>query len=406
MVSVLVKIFGTENIEMAEDVVQDALVTALETWKYKGMPDNPRAWLYRVARNKAIDVLRKNKHSKTIDFSDPERVLLTSEYTLSSTMDQYWKDDHIKDDFLAMMFACCHPGISPENQVTFILKSLCGFSTREIARTFLTSEDTISKRLYRTKEFFRTNKIRPEIPDPEDIDTRIDAVLSSIYLLFNEGYSSTHSDDLIRKDLISQALHLCKVLLAGERTKTPDALALMALMCFHSARSEGRTTSKGELIPLSRQDRSTWNRELIGLGRSYLHKAGQGATMSSYHFEAAIAHEHCRATSYTDTNWEAILGCYDAMLRISNDPVVQLNRCLVLMESQGPESALAAIEKLKDTKVLKKYYLYHAGLGAIYQKLGRNDEAAQAFQEAAKLTQSSREKKFLETQINSLLNRA
>lgn len=404
MVSVLVKIFGTENIEMAEDVVQDALVSALETWKYRGTPNNPRAWLYRVAKNKAIDVIRKNKHSKAIDFSDPERKLLTSEYSLSATMNNYWKEDHIKDDFLAMMFACCHPEISQENQVTFILKSLCGFSTREVAKSFLTSEDTISKRIYRTKEFFRANKIRPEIPDEAEIDSRTDAVLSSIYLMFNEGYSSTHSDDLVRKDLISQALHLCKMLLSSERTRTPDANALMALMCFHAARSEGRTTPDGELVPLSRQDRSTWNQELINLGNSYLYKSGLGTTMSSYHFEAAIAYQHCIAKNYRDTNWKAILGYYDMMLTISNDPVVQLNRCLVLMELEGPQKALEAIKELEDVKVLKKYYLYHAGLGAIYKQMRQNVKAAEAFKEASKLTQSNREKKFLEAQIATLLN--
>ncbi len=404
MVSVLVKIFGSENFELAEDVVQDALLSALETWKYRGMPENPKAWLYRVAKNKAIDIIRKNKHSNMIDFSDPEKQLLTSEYTLKSTMNNYWQEDYIKDDFLGMMYACCLPEISQENQVTFILKSLCGFSTKEVAKSFLTSEDTISKRLYRTKEYFRKNKIKPEIPSAEQITDRTSVVLSSIYLVFNEGYNSTHSEALIRKDLISQAMHLCKTLLDSERTQLPEVYALMALMCFHTARSEGRLTPEGGLIVLSRQDRSTWNKELIQHGKTYLYKAGFGNTFSTYHFEAAIALQHCVAKKYEDTNWKAILNYYDLMLDISKDPIVSLNRCLVILELNGPQKAFETIEKLKGNKILENYYLYHASLGSINEQLQRTTEAINNFKRALQLTQSKREQQFLKDRIASILN--
>jgi len=257
MVSVLVKIFGSENFEMAEDVVQDSLVKALETWKFKGMPENPRAWLYRTAKNKAIDILRRNKHSNRIDFSAPEKQLLVSEYTLANTMDNFWTEDEIKDNFLGMMYACCHPDLSSENQITFILKTLCGFSTKEVANSFLTSEDTISKRVYRTKEFFRKNKLRPEIPGGEQLESRTKVVLNAIYLMFNEGYSSTHSEKLIRKDLISHALYLCKCLVDNPQTERSEGYALMALMCLHAARSDARVDSNGHLVLLSKQDRST-----------------------------------------------------------------------------------------------------------------------------------------------------
>jgi len=196
MVAVLTKVFGAENLEMAEDVVQDTLLHAMQSWADKGIPDNPSAWLFRVAKNKAIDIIRRNKHSVQFDFSDDERLLLTSNYSLSATMDHFWQEAPVKDDMLRMMFACCHPGVSEENQVTIILKTLCGFSTAEIAKAFLTSEDTISKRLYRTKEFFRDNRIRLEIPSIADMQHRTEAVLNAIYLLFNEGYNSTHSEDL------------------------------------------------------------------------------------------------------------------------------------------------------------------------------------------------------------------
>ncbi|RMA57048.1 RNA polymerase sigma factor [Ulvibacter antarcticus] len=402
MVSVLVKIFGTENFELAEDVVQDALVKALETWKYKGMPDNPRAWLYRVARNKAIDTIRKHKHTNLIDFSTSEKQLLSSEYTLSTTMDTFWQEPNIQDDFLGMMFACCHPEISKENQITFILKSLCGFSTKEVARSFLTSEDTISKRLYRTKEYFRKNKISPVIPSEEEISGRTATVLSSIYLLFNEGYNATHSEEIIRKDLIEQALHLCKSLLDNKKTNSPEANALMALMCFHTSRSESRVNLNGDLILLQDQDRKSWNNELIEAGRDYLFKAGLGTTYSAYHFEAGIAYQHCIAKTYEDTNWNAILTNYDLLLAIADDPIVALNRCLVILESAGPEPALEAIENLENEPILLNYHLYHASLGKIHEKSGNKNKAVACYKKAMTLTQSKHEKQFFAQKISTI----
>ena len=205
MVAVLTRIFGTHNLELAEDVVQDTLLSALEQWKLKGIPKDAKAWLFIVAKNKALNIIKKQR--STISFGEDEnRILLKSGYTVETTLNQLFKEDLIKDDQLRMMFACCHPNISEENQITLILKTLCGFSTAEIAKAFITNEDTISKRLYRTKEFFRDNKIRFVIPSVDEIKSRTDAVLNAIYLLFNEGYNSTHSVELIRKDLIEEAL--------------------------------------------------------------------------------------------------------------------------------------------------------------------------------------------------------
>jgi RNA polymerase sigma-70 factor (ECF subfamily) len=252
MVSVLTKIFGIENLETAEDVVQDTLLQAMNVWKLKGIPDNPSAWLFRVAKNKAIDIIRRNKHSVQFDLVIM-KILLTSEYTLTATMENFWKEEFIKDDLLRMMFACCHPQISKENQITLMLKTLCGFSTTEIAKAFLTNEDTVSKRLYRTKEFFRQHKIKLAIPSIDEIKKRTDAVLNAIYLLFNEGYNSTNSEELIRKDVIAEAMILCKLLTENDHTQQPEVFALMALMCFHSARSESSTDWKEKLFYLMGQ---------------------------------------------------------------------------------------------------------------------------------------------------------
>ena len=398
MVSVLVKIFGTEHIELAEDVVQDALMKALETWKYRGMPDNPRAWLYRTAKNKAIDIIRRQKHSRSFDFADPTRQLLNSEYTLVSTMNTLWQNDHIQDDFLGMMYACCHPDISPDHQITLILKSLCGFSTKEVARAFLVPVDTISKRLYRTKEFFRNNKIRPEIPSSDEVASRSDSVLAAIYLMFNEGHQSTHHDAAIRTDLIGQAMHLCQSLLANERTRLPEVYALQALMCFHAARATSRLSIEGEIILLVDQDRKLWSPELIQQGIKYLNESSTGQTISQFHLEAAIAYEHCVAPTYQQTNWQQINLYYDQMLLQSFDPVVLLNKCIALWQLSGAEIALETLTK-QHTDQLNSYYLYHAVLGDLLSQLGRPKQAVRAFRRARALTQSDLEKKLLDRKM-------
>ena len=402
MVSVLVNIFGSHNLQLAEDVVQDALLSALDTWKFKGVPDNPRAWLYKVARNQAIDIIRKGKHQLSFDFSDPKRKLLTSEYTLASTLDKYWQEEQVNDDFLGMMFACCHPSISEQNQMTFILKSLCGFSTREVARAFLTDQDTISKRLYRTKEFFRNSGIKPEIPPKSQLAAGTGAVLQTIYLLFNEGYNSTESDSLIRNDLISQALYLGRSLAENQKTRLPETNALMALMCLHASRSPARITEDGNIIPLAKQDRTRWDRQMIMAGNEYLNRSAVGNSVSAYHLEAAIAYEHCVAPDYQSTNWESIGKHYDSLLTLTNDPVVALNRCIVIMELQGAEKALASIRDLQHHKSIGNYYLYHAILGEIYQRLGDSNEAISAYQRATQLTLSGSEKRYLVDKISTI----
>ena len=404
MVSILTKIFGIENLETAEDVVQDTLLQAMNVWKLKGIPDNPSAWLFRVAKNKAIDIIRRNKHSVQFDFSDKEKILLTSEYTLSATMENFWKEEFIKDDLLRMMFACCHPQISKENQITLMLKTLCGFSTTEIAKAFLTNEDTVSKRLYRTKEFFRENKIKLVIPSIDEIKKRTDAVLNAIYLLFNEGYNSTNSEELIRKDVIAEAMMLCKLLTENDHTQQPEVFALMALMCFHSSRSESRLTTEGEIILLPMQDREKWNAGLIDEGNEYMNKAAFGNVVSAYHIEAAIAYEHCSAKLFKDTNWKRILEYYEWLCKISPSPINELNKAVAVMELHGAEKALHELQLINNKKKLESYYLYHSLLGEIYSRINNFPSAKQHFETAIKLTHSETERKMLKNKILVLLN--
>ncbi len=392
-----------ENLDVAEDVVQESFISAMNTWKLKGIPDKPAAWLYRVAKNKAIDIIRRNKYSVDFDFTDPERNLLKSEYTLTTVMEQYWKEDIIQDDLLHMMFACCHDEISPENQVTLILKTLCGFSSAEIAKAFVTTEDTISKRLYRTKEFFRERKIKPEFPDIHELKHRTDAVLKTIYLIFNEGYNSTDSDQFIRKDLLDQAIYLGNLLCQNQYTKMPETFAAMALMYFHAARIESRIGDEGEIILLAFQDRSKWNKEMISKGNDYMNKAAYGDSISTYHIEAAIAYEHCIAESFELTNWQKILHYYDMLAAMHHDPIVMLNRMTVVFKIYGGQQTLQEINSSPYIQEWEKHYLYHSLLGEIYSDLDK-DKARKNFEKAILLTKSEAEKKLLLKKIDQLNN--
>ncbi len=401
MVAVLTKIFGAEHLELAEDVVQDTLLHALQLWPDRGIPDNPSAWLFRVARNKAIDIIRRNKHAVQFDFSDNERILLTSNYSLDAAMEDFWKAGPVKDDMLRMMFACCHPGVSEDSQITIILKTLCGFSTAEIAKAFLTSEDTISKRLYRTKEFFREHKIRLEIPSVAEIKNRTEAVLNAIYLLFNEGYNSTHAEALIRRDLMEEAMLLCKLLLENAHTQLPETFALMALMCFHASRTEGRLNMEGEIILLSDQDRSKWDRTLIASGSACLDSAATGDTISRYHVEAAIAYEHCMAESYERTDWKKILQYYNWLYEITPTAITALNRAVAIMQVSGAAAALEAVQAIPDVRKLNGFYLYNSLLGELYARLGDAAQAKICFETAMEQTLSETEKRVLKSKLSA-----
>jgi RNA polymerase sigma factor (sigma-70 family) len=399
--SILTRIFGTENLQLAEDVVQDTLIQAMQTWKLTGPPENPAAWLFRAAKNKAIDVIRRQRHTLSFDFSDHEKILLNSEYTLAATMETLWQEESIEDDLLGMMFACCHPGLSGEHQIALILKTLCGFSSAEIAQAFLTSEDTVSKRLYRAKEFFRKEKIKPEIPADAELQGRLEPVLDSIYLLFNEGYRSTHDVNPVRTDLMGEALLLGKLLADNPHTRHPPVFALMALMCFHASRSNSRVTSGNELILLPDQNRALWDRRLIAQGNEYMDRAAAGDAVSAYHIEAAIAYEHCTAASFEATNWPRILAYYEWLCRIAPGPMADLNRIIVLMQVKGPAAALEALHALVSSGGNKwdTYPLYHATAGEIHARLGDAERARAAYQAALELTQSEAEKKVLMEKI-------
>ncbi len=403
MVAILTKIFGIENLELSEDVVQETFITAVQSWSLKGLPANPSAWLMQVAKNKTIDALRRNRFALSIDFNDPDRALLRSEYTLVTQMEKLWQADEIKDDLMRMMFACCQPEINPESQITLILKTLCGFSTSEIAKAFITSEDTISKRLYRTKEFFREQKIKPAFPPVHLLGERTDTVLKAIYLLFNEGYYSSHSSELIRRDLLAQAMYLCKLLCENEQTQSPPVFSAMALMCFHTSRINSRISPEGEIILLAQQDRSKWSHQLIEEGNDWMNKAAYGEVISTYHIEAAIAYEHCIARTFADTHWQRILTYYDMLATLHPTAFIALNRMTVIFKLTGAEATLQQIHHSPFIKEWEKHYLYYSLLGDIYSATDRR-KAELNLEKAITLTQSDAEKVLLQKKIASLQN--
>jgi RNA polymerase sigma-70 factor (ECF subfamily) len=302
-----------------------------------------------------------------------------------------------------MMFACCHPGLSVVSQLALILKTLCGFSVMEISKAFLTSSDTIEKRLYRAREYFRENRVAFEIPDELELPARLDNVLIAIYLLFNEGYASTQHVSLIREDLLEESFRLAEWLARHPMTKQPRISALVALMCFTRARTPARIDESGNILLLKNQDRSKWNREWIERGISWLDQCARGE-ITSYHLEAGIAYEYIRATSYESTDWNLILAYYDTLYYLKPSPIVALNRAVVLGELKGHVDALSDLETRIDPKELENYYLYHAVLGEFLEKNNRCAEALEHYKKARNLTRALAEKKFLDAKIERISN--
>jgi RNA polymerase sigma factor (sigma-70 family) len=400
MTAVLTKMFGTENLDLAEDVVQETFIAAMKVWPLKGIPENPSGWLFTTAKNKAIDVLRRNRFTRRFDFSDPDRKLLESEYTLMASAEKIMNES-VTDDLLRMMYACCHPQIAQENQIILILKTLCGFSTSEIAKAFLMTEANVTKKLYRTKEFFRENKIRPEFPREDEIFSRAEAVLRAIYLIYNEGYNATDNEEWIRKDLVDHSMYLCRLLAGNDKTKSPEVYAAMALMCFHSSRMSSRIDENGDIVLLACQDRSKWNRNLIDEGNYFMNKAATGERITSYHVEAAIAYEHCVAGSFDETNWQAILSYYDILAAIQPGSVVALHRMAVIHKVYGATHTLNEIEKSVYKEEWERNYIYYSLLGDIYAEIAP-EEAIRNYRKAIELTHSDAEKRLLEKKIISL----
>jgi RNA polymerase sigma factor (sigma-70 family) len=394
MVSVLIRIFGFPNIEQAEDIVQDTILKALEVWKWGKVPENPQAWLYSAAKNKAIDVLRRQQLKYKID--NDISYLLKSEYTLAPALNEMFTENEIKDSQLRMMFACCHSSFTQEGQITLILKTLCGLTGKEIGSAFLSNEETIQKRIYRIKEKIREEKISLDYPGADAMTKRIDAVLKTLYLLFNEGYSSSHPEKLIREDMCEEAMRLCVLLSENPKTNLPQTNALLALMCYHVSRFNTRLDDKGLIVLLKDQDRNQWNRFLIAKGNEYMNQSASGQMVHDFHIEAAIASLHANAGTYENTNWKMILGMYDTLLSRNNNPMVAINRAVVLGEVEGYQKAISELEKLKG---FTENCYYNASLAEMYMKAGNKATARKIFGKALEFTSSNAENELITRKI-------
>jgi len=388
-VSLLSNRFGGSHIELAEDAVQEALIKAMQTWPYNKVPDNPTGWILRVAGNKMIDQLRRDQ--KTANEAIPEKF-----EELSINLES------INDDLVRMIFACCHPSISEENQIILTLKILCGLSVREISCCLLKKEEAVAKAYTRAKKKFKVEEIKLVLPPANEIEKRLEIVLKIIYLLFNEGYKSTEGENLIREELCEEAIRLNAVLIDNEICDTPSANALMALMHFNASRFEARVDENGEMLNLENQDRSKWDKQLINNGIKYLEKATDSGTVNEYLIQAGINSFHCTAPNFEHTNWNGILDLYDMHVEINSNPIIQLNRIIPLEKVHGSILALAEINRLEKTSFFETYYLFYAIKAGVLENLNEKEESISSYTKAIGLTKNQREINYLNQKISSI----
>src|SRR5262245_16090471 len=399
MVATLTRIFGVHNLAMAEDVVQDAFCRALELWKYRGVPENPSAWLMATAKNRALDILR---HDRTVRNATPELAWLgENESKLAPTFDELFSPHFIKDDQLRMMFSCCHPKLAEEGQVALVLHILCGFGVSEIANAFLSSQAAIEKRISRGKKMLARSKRLFDISGIEDFSARLPSVQRALYLLFNEGYHGASAEFVVRTELCREAMRLTALLLGHPFGATPTTYALAALMCLHAARLPARLDPMGNLSSLFDQDRSKWDAELVSEGQRLLDLSATGRQLTAYHIEAAIASVHASARRTEDTDWRTIVSLYDTLMTINPSPVVALNRGIAVAQSDGPERGLEEIRAIAGSDRLAAYPFYSAALGELELRRGRWQIAQEHFRAAVALARNAMERRFLEQRVEA-----
>lgn len=395
LVAMLTGIFGPAHIELAEDIVQDSLITALHHWSVDGIPKNPTAWLFQVARRKVLNELKRKQMLRAHHQSG----LL--DYRGTDLEKDVFLDNEIQDSQLRMIFTCCHPALTTSSQIALTLKTLCGFGVKELASALLTKESAINKRLYRSKEIIRKEQTLFKIPQGLALQGRLENVALTLYLLFNEGYNSSTGNQVIQKDMCLEAMRLTKLLV--DRFDTHKALkALLSLMCFHVARFDARIDDRGAIVLFEDQQRDLWNRDLIMKGMYYLKHALHDKSLSAYHIEAYIAAEHCLAPSFEQTNWQRIYDHYQLLKQIKNNPLIDLNLAIIQSQLNGETYALNLLEAMADHKVLKSYYLLPATQASFYMKLKQVKEAIVFFEKALSLKPPEGISKLIQKQIKQL----
>jgi len=399
MVAALTRVFGVHNLALAEDVVQDAFCRALEVWKFRGVPENPSAWLMATAKNRALDILRRQRTART--YAPELGRLLQSEWTLAPVMEELFAPNVIKDDLLRMMFSCCHPRLPEDAQVALVLNILCGFSVTEIAAAFVSTHPAIEKRITRSKKVLAASKRLFDVTAAADFSARLPAVHRALYLLFNEGYHGASPESAVRAELCQEAMRLTALLLEHPLGRTPTTYALAALMCLNAARLPARVDPSGNLSSLFDQDRSRWDQELVAEGLKLLELSATGSELTEYHVEAAIASVHARALRPEDTDWKAIVSLYDTLMTIRPSPIVALNRAIAVAQNEGPERGLEEIGAITGRDRLTEYPFYSAALGELEFRRGQHKTAREHFQAALALARNPMERRFLNQRVSA-----
>ncbi len=401
VLATLVRLLG--DLDLAEEAMHEAFAAALESWPQTGIPDSPRPWLISTARFKAIDVMRRRSR-----FDGAQRDLVAHMESRSNDVPlgiEHMDDEEIEDDRLRLIFTCCHPALPPDGQVALTLREICGLTTEEIARAFLVTPAALAQRIVRAKTKIRETPIPYEVPTPEELPERLDAVLQVIYLVFNEGYSAAAGAEVTRADLTGEAIRLGRLLTdLKPEPEVPKAeiMGLLSLMLLQESRRAARTSPTGELILLENQDRSLWNREQIAEGVALVEKALQSRRFGSYTLQAAIAAVHAEAESIAATDWRQIVALYNQLARIQPSPIVYLNRAVAIAMCDGPEAGLKHIDAILEHGELANYYLAHSARADMYRRLGRTAEARSAYERALALTQQEPERQFLQERIRQL----
>jgi RNA polymerase sigma-70 factor (ECF subfamily) len=399
MTAALTRILGLHNLPLAEDVVQDVLCRALEVWKHAGPPRDASAWLITAARNRAIDLIRRERTRRAF----APALELQSEYALAPTVTAMLRDSEIEDDLLRMMFSACSPALPEPAQLALVLKLLCGFGTREIAAALLSSEAAVEKLLSRGKETLQRAGALFEVAGRGEIGKRLESVQHALYLLFSEGYHG--SGEPVQEELCAEAMRLCGLLAQHPACSTPPTLALLAMMCFHASRLPARRAPDGSLLLLEQQDRSRWDRALTARGFELLDQSAQGETLSEYHLEAAIVSVHCAATSVRDTDWARIVELYDLLHQLRPSPMVALNRAIAVGEASGPDAGLAALGALAHDAKLSVSPFLAAALGRLHLRAGRVQDAERSFGDAAEKARNPAEEKLFRSLQNQSQSR-
>jgi RNA polymerase sigma-70 factor (ECF subfamily) len=401
MVATLTRALGPRHLSVAEDAVQDALITAMQQWPFRGVPDHPEAWLYRVARNRALDRLR---HSRMAAGKEPAiaRESAAVEAPVAAPPLRH-ELPPVTDDQLGLLFLTCHPSLPAEARVALALKLVGGFSVGEIARAFLAQESAIAQRLVRAKRQLRDENASFGMPDAAALPARLDSVLDALYLMFNEGYAATSGDQLIRDDVAAEAIRLARMLATHPATAAPPASALLALMLLHAARFPARVDSEGTLFLLRDQDRRTWDHAMIAEGMRALDRASAGDVMSAFHLEAGIAACHAVAASWESTDWPQIVELYDELLALTRSPVVAMNRAIAISRVDGALSGLAAIDAIENLAALDRYPLLPAIQAELWREAGDVERAVSCYRAALGLARSAPERRWLTSRLSLLV---